>query len=145
MQKLPMLRLWSSIRMIIFFTQTLTFWKLPWYPLALIITCSPTMYVYVATSWLFGCNNLENFHSFWHFFIMEYYFLFSVGNFDSGGGRGKTNGGCLKGCSNIGSNVWKITKIWSWKTGCSLPVIWARTIVGEKRGALCPECSSLLW
>ena len=60
----------------LFFAQTLqsTYWKLPWYPLALIITCSPTMYV--SNLRLFGCNNLENFHSFWHFFIMEY-ILFS--------------------------------------------------------------------
>ena len=38
---------------------------------------------------LFGCNNLENFHSFWHFFIMEYYFLFRWETLTQAEGGGK--------------------------------------------------------
>ena len=82
--------------------------KLPKYPLG---SNNNVPYTLPHPTGSHHCNNLENFHSFWHFFIIEDFPVL-----DCGGGkfrlRGKTNGGCLKGCSNIGSNDWKITKIW---------------------------------
>ena len=119
-----------------FSAQTLTYWKLPWYPLALIITCSPTMYI--AT---YGCLAVTIWRIFIHsgiFSLWSTIFFFRWETLTQAEGGGKLMVAASKAAQILAQMIGKLQKYGRRNTGCSPS--FGPGQVGEKKGSFCTVC-----